>query len=224
MSPEEKCADGDGEYLNHKDSKKYCAWLVNNKTGRTARKDMNCGSDGFTITELGLSCPAACSPYNDNDCSTEIQYASYIPSPRSSQIDEDPEKEQDQDEKEDQQEERTKKQDQEENGISEENDSNHDEDKDDSPKQTSEQDDAEANANIESDTIEQSTCIDGDGLYLTHHSGHAKACIWLHNGHGPGSASKRREKNCGSQEYPITEIGIHCPMSCHTYSGCDPLE
>ena len=62
------CTDSKGEYLSHQSKLKDCNWLFNNKEGKTDRKDMNCGTSEYPLTELGEKCKKTCSVYNNNGC------------------------------------------------------------------------------------------------------------------------------------------------------------
>ena len=62
------CTDAKGEYLSHQSKLKDCNWLYNNKEGRTVRKDMNCGTPKYPLTELGEKCRNTCSVYDTNGC------------------------------------------------------------------------------------------------------------------------------------------------------------
>lgn len=63
------CNDAKGEYLSHQSKLKDCNWLFNNKEGKTDRKDMNCGTPKYQLTELGEKCRKTCSVYDNNGCS-----------------------------------------------------------------------------------------------------------------------------------------------------------
>jgi len=71
-----QCKDRKGRFLNHRNSRKDCEWLFNDKPGVTDRKDMNCGSEEHPIpTELGMACPETCAPYIDareGGCGTKV--------------------------------------------------------------------------------------------------------------------------------------------------------
>ncbi len=59
------------------------------------------------------------------------------------------------------------------------------------------------------------TCNDKSGSYLSH-SGLRERCPWLLTGAG----TLKLEQNCGTSEYPITELGRHCQATCSNYNGC----
>ena len=56
------CDDKAGEYTTHTGWKANCSWL---STGQgTLKKEMNCGTDDYAITEVGKRCQASCGAYN----------------------------------------------------------------------------------------------------------------------------------------------------------------
>lgn len=59
------------------------------------------------------------------------------------------------------------------------------------------------------------TCEDRAGSYATH-SGWTAECSWLTSGLG----TLKLEQNCGTDEYPITELGKRCQGTCRDYNGC----
>lgn len=65
------CNDAKGEYLSHQSKLKDCNWLFNKKDGKTDRKDMNCGTPKYQLTELGEMCRKTCSAYDNNGCSVD---------------------------------------------------------------------------------------------------------------------------------------------------------
>lgn len=56
------CVDGTGEYMDHKLSPKPCKWL---EEASEHQQSINCGSEKYGITELGMECPWSCREYND---------------------------------------------------------------------------------------------------------------------------------------------------------------
>lgn len=65
-------------------------------------------------------------------------------------------------------------------------------------------------------------CVNGSGKYENHHGDH-KQCQWLHEPDQPSVEKFRQDKNCGTDEYPITDLGTKCPWSCQEYNGCSEL-
>jgi len=182
------CAEPDatGEYLNHNDVLKTCAWL-NIKPGLTDRKDKNCGgrevvdaiNGGLIIyetTDLGDVCRQTCYLYNGCDqveeeeavvVEEEVQLAPPVLV---------------------------------EEGLS--------------------------NMAVMSDTTASvsSECQDGSNPYgYKNHLDNFKTCEWLHNEKdGP---TDRKDKNCGTKEYEMTQLGEACKYTCAaaeyiTNSGC----
>lgn len=60
------------------------------------------------------------------------------------------------------------------------------------------------------------TCEDRSGSYLTH-SGWTAECSWLLTGQG----TMKLEQNCGTDQYPITDLGKRCQATCGDYNGCN---
>ncbi len=59
------------------------------------------------------------------------------------------------------------------------------------------------------------TCDDKSGSYLSH-TGVKERCPWLLTGAG----TLKLEQNCGTSEYPITELGKRCQATCAQYNEC----
>mmetsp|Transcript_20130 Transcript_20130/g.43719 ORF Transcript_20130/g.43719 Transcript_20130/m.43719 type:complete len:1029 (-) Transcript_20130:138-3224(-) len=59
------------------------------------------------------------------------------------------------------------------------------------------------------------TCEDMSGTYQSH-TGWTAQCSWLLTGQG----TLKLEQNCGTEEYPITELGKRCQAACGEYNGC----
>lgn len=59
------------------------------------------------------------------------------------------------------------------------------------------------------------TCDDKSGSYMSH-TGLRERCPWLLTGAG----TLKLEQNCGTSEYPITELGKRCQATCANYNGC----
>jgi len=59
------------------------------------------------------------------------------------------------------------------------------------------------------------TCDDKSGSY-TSHTGWKEQCAWLLTGAG----TLKLEQNCGTDEYPKTELGKRCQATCSNYNGC----
>ena len=183
------CAEPDatGEYLNHNDVLKTCAWL-NIKPGLTDRKDKNCGgrevvdtvNGGLIIyetTDLGDVCRQTCYLYNGCDqvaaevVQEEVVEEEVQPAPPALV----------------------------EEGLS--------------------------NMAAMSDTTSiSSECQDGSNPYgYKNHLDNFKTCEWLHNEKdGP---TDRKDKNCGTKEYEMTQLGKACKYTCAaaeyiTNSGC----
>lgn len=57
-----ECQDGSNPYgyKNHLDNFKTCEWLHNDKDGPTDRKDKNCGTKEYEMTQLGEACKYTC--------------------------------------------------------------------------------------------------------------------------------------------------------------------
>ena len=60
------------------------------------------------------------------------------------------------------------------------------------------------------------TCDDKSGSYLSH-TGVRERCPWLLTGAG----TLKLDQNCGTSEYPITELGKRCQATCSQYNGCE---
>jgi hypothetical protein len=63
-SANNECKDKDGLYKNHRNIDKTCTWLYNEKPGKTDRKDKNCGTNDYPISDLGKACLHTCFEYN----------------------------------------------------------------------------------------------------------------------------------------------------------------
>ena len=59
-------------------------------------------------------------------------------------------------------------------------------------------------------------CEDKSGMYRTH-TGWTAECSWLLSGQG----DLKLEQNCGTDEFPQTELGLRCQYSCREFNGCD---
>jgi len=294
-SPSFPCADDDrGIYINHLGNPKDCAWLYNDKDGYTDRKDKNCGSASYHMTELGAHCQATCALYNGctpgsagsgsmvqmsngdgssngdanegagADANTKINAHVVDPSTSQQPRDDQPtlvtictdrlgtylnhlsnpktcewlynDKEG-----------KTDRKDKNCGGpdaaypITElgkncpatcidyngdgcstievyPNDTHGSNGGDSSSTSTSTGD--SKTVRTSGGTLSSSTsCVNGSGFYLDH-IGVLKQCQWLH-GDNPSSAKSRQNKNCGTEDYPITELGKECPWSCQDYNGCN---
>ncbi len=58
-------------------------------------------------------------------------------------------------------------------------------------------------------------CTDMSGQYQTH-TGWTAECSWLSTGLG----TLKLDMNCGTADYPITELGKRCQATCGDYNGC----
>ena len=65
-------------------------------------------------------------------------------------------------------------------------------------------------------------CVNGGGKYANHHGDH-KQCQWLIEPDRPNIEKFRQDKNCGTDDNPITDLGAKCPWSCKEYNGCSKL-
>ena len=59
------------------------------------------------------------------------------------------------------------------------------------------------------------TCEDKSGSYMSH-TDRRERCEWLLTGAG----TLKLEQNCGTTEYPITELGRRCQNACSNYNEC----
>ncbi|KAL7467344.1 hypothetical protein ACHAXS_007593 [Conticribra weissflogii] len=287
------CTDDHGIYINHLGNPKDCAWLDNDKDGYTDRKDKNCGSESYHMTELGAHCQATCALYNGcipgsgsgsmvqmsqgnsgsnagagAGANTKINNHVVEPSSQKQQ-----QQQQQQDSEEptlvticadrlgtylnhlsnpktcewlyNDKEGKTDRKDKNCGGpdaaypITELGmncpatciDYNGDgcSDIEVYPNDTGSGSGGGSNSDssggsktvrISGATLTSSTaCVNGSGYYLDH-IGVLKQCQWLH-GDNPSSAKSRQQKNCGTEDYPITELGTECPWSCQDYNGCN---
>ena len=63
----------------------------------------------------------------------------------------------------------------------------------------------------------EDACTDGTGSYLDHkHT--RKSCGWLTENQ---YAYHRQDKNCGSADHSVTELGRECMWSCRAFNGCE---
>ncbi|EJK67418.1 hypothetical protein THAOC_11552, partial [Thalassiosira oceanica] len=66
-------------------------------------------------------------------------------------------------------------------------------------------------------TSTDSQCADGTGMYLDHKRTY-KSCGWLTENQ---YAYHRQDKNCGSANHSVTELGRECMWSCRAFNGCE---
>jgi hypothetical protein len=76
--------------------------------------------------------------------------------------------------------------------------------------------------NLRAADTSSTRCVNGSGKYENHHGDH-KQCQWLHEPDRPNIEKFRQDKNCGTDEFPITDLGSKCPWSCKEYNGCSEL-
>ena len=239
---DDECTDDHGDYLNHLDNLKDCAWLENGKPGFTDRKEKNCGTKEYHMTELGAHCRATCALYNECGASVSLTVVTgsfLTPAPANMEpttvkiCDDRP-------------------------GMYK-NHLNNLKDcswlSNDKPGQTDRKDKncgyaqysitelgmncpvtcswyngdgcsfievmpSSGGSKLRSSEFSSSTeCVNGSGVYLDHKL-HLRTCQWLHGENTENSVS-RLEKNCGTDKHPISELGIECPWSCQDYNGCN---
>jgi hypothetical protein len=76
--------------------------------------------------------------------------------------------------------------------------------------------------NLRAASTSSTGCVNGSGKYENHHGQH-KQCQWLHEPDSPNIEKFRQDKNCGTDDHPITDLGTKCPWSCKDYNGCSEL-
>jgi hypothetical protein len=203
------CQDSQGHFSNHLSSLTTCEWLYNDKEGRTDRKDKNCGTAEHPVTELGRACKSTCSIYNGGECTggevmaamassggeqkferTGSEHADYHNDTEESvELEETEEKEEREDSEE------TEEETKEESSMS-------------SPPKKNEGKISNSNT--------LTSCHDAEGKFLNHES-HPKHCEWLFN--DKEGRTDRKDKNCGTAEHPVTELGVACKSTCSIYDN-----
>lgn len=76
--------------------------------------------------------------------------------------------------------------------------------------------------NLRAVDVSSTRCVNGSGKYENHH-GDRKQCQWLHEEGLPEIEKFRQDRNCGTDQHPITDLGMKCPWSCREYNGCSKL-
>ncbi|KAL7478327.1 hypothetical protein ACHAW6_004096 [Cyclotella cf. meneghiniana] len=76
--------------------------------------------------------------------------------------------------------------------------------------------------NLRAVDVSSTRCVNGGGKYENHH-GDRKQCQWLHEEGLPEIEKFRQDRNCGTDQHPITDLGMKCPWSCREYNGCSKL-
>ena len=212
------CHDAEGKFLNHESNSKHCEWLFNDKEGRTDRKDMNCGTAEHPVTELGRACKSTCSIYNGCECTggevmaamassggeqkferTGSEHADYHNDTEESvELEETEEKEE----------------------IEETKEPEEREDSEETEEETEEESSMSSppkkNEEKLSNTNTLTSCHDAEGKFLNHES-HPKHCEWLFN--DKEGRTDRKDKNCGTAEHPVTELGVACKSTCSIYDN-----